>query len=40
MFVLAELTVPTKLKAGDVKAAGFKAGGVEANGDVRAIEDA
>jgi hypothetical protein len=40
VLVLAELTVLTKLKVGEVKAAGFKAGGLDANNDVRVIEDA
>jgi hypothetical protein len=39
-LVLAKLIVFTKLKAGEVKAAEFKAIVVEANNDVRAIEDA
>jgi hypothetical protein len=39
-LVLAKLNVLTKLKAGEVKAAEFKAIVVEANDDVRAIEDA
>jgi hypothetical protein len=40
VLVLAKLEMLAKLKAGEVKAAGFEAVGVEANDDLRAIEDA
>jgi hypothetical protein len=37
-LVLAELNALTKLEAGEVKAVGFKAVGVETNDDVRSVE--